>query len=81
MASLSVMLVSSSTLQISSGRLLVSLIMSLFFSPLPFLWFASAPTWAAHATSYKITLAVLNVGFSLGFKFLSEIMLQSSSVP
>jgi hypothetical protein len=30
---------------------------------------------ASHATSYKITLAVFNVGFSLGFGFLSEIML------
>jgi hypothetical protein len=28
--------------------------MSLFFSPLLLLWFALAPTWAAHATSYKI---------------------------
>jgi hypothetical protein len=80
MASSSVMLVSSSALQISSGRLLVSLIMSLFLSPLLLLWFALAPTWAAHATSYKITLAVLNVGFSLGFGFLFEIMLQYSSV-
>jgi hypothetical protein len=80
MASSLVMLVSLSALQISSGRLLVSLIMSLFFSPLPFLWFASAPAWAAHAISYKITWAVLNVGFSLEFGFLSEIMLQYSSV-
>jgi hypothetical protein len=81
MASSPVMLVSSLALYISSGRLLVSLIMSLFFLPLPLLWFASAPTWAACATSYKITLVVLNVDFSLGFEFLSEIMLQSSSVP
>jgi hypothetical protein len=80
MASSPVMMVSLSALQISSGRLLVSLIMSLFFSPLPLLWFASAPAWAAHATSYKTTLAVLNVSFNLEFGFLSEIMLQSSSV-
>jgi hypothetical protein len=51
------------------------------FSLLPLLRFASAPAWAAHATSYKITLVVLNVGFSLGFGFLFEIMLQYSSVP
>jgi hypothetical protein len=81
MASSSVMLVSSLALQISFGRLLVSLIMLLFFSPLLLLWFASTPTWAAHATSYKLTLAVLNIGFSLGFGFLYEIILHSSSVP
>jgi hypothetical protein len=80
MASSPVMLVSSLALYISSGHLLVSLMMSLFFSPLPLLWFASAPTWAARVASYRITLAVLNVGFSLGSEFLSEIMLQSSSV-
>jgi hypothetical protein len=80
MASSLVMLVSSSALQISSGHLLVSLIMSLFFSPLLLLWFASVLAWVAHAISYKITLVVLNVGFSLEFGFLSEIMLQYSSV-
>jgi hypothetical protein len=44
------------------------------------IFFASTPAWAVHATSYKITLAVLNVGFGLEFGFLSEIMLQYSSV-
>ena len=75
MACSSVMLVSLLALQISSRRLLVSLIMSLFFLPLLLLWFDSTLAWAAHAPIYKITLAVLNVGFNLGLGFLYEIML------